>query len=177
MTSPYKFHQFWLNVPDADAIRMLKVFTFEARETIEEVERASAAKPEDRLAQKLLADSVCTLVHGAQSTEDAKRAAEALFKGSLEGLSPELIQDIFADAPSSVITNEQVHELDILTLLSSTVSKSKGEARRLIQSGGIYLDNQRITDEKLTVLQTNLQANGFIVLRSGKKNYHIVRVA
>jgi tyrosyl-tRNA synthetase len=177
MTSPYKFHQFWLNVPDADAIRLLKVFTFESREKIEEVERASAAKPEDRLAQKLLADSVCTLVHGAQATEDAKRAAEALFKGSLDGLSSSMIQEIFADAPSSVVTPAQVDELDILTLLSTTVAKSKGEARRLVQGGGIYLDNERVADEKLKVSDTKLLSNGFIVLRSGKKNYHIVRVA
>jgi tyrosyl-tRNA synthetase len=177
LTSPYKFHQFWLNVPDTDAVKMLKIFTFESREAIEDVARRSSERPEERLAQKLLADSVCTLVHGAQATEDAKRAAQALFKGSLEGLSLAVVRDIFADAPSSDLTSDEVAQLDVLTLLSTTVAKSKGEARRLIQGGGIYLDNERVTDEKLRLTDTKLQSNGFIVLRSGKKNYHLVRLA
>lgn len=177
LTSPYKFHQFWLNVPDSDAVKLLKVFTFETKESIEDIARRSAEKPEERIAQRLLADSVCTLVHGAQATEDAKRAAEALFKGSLEGLSPSLVQEIFADAPSSTVSSAQVAELDVLTLLSTTLAKSKGEARRLIQGGGIYLDNERVADEKLRLSDTKIASNGFILLRSGKKNYHLVRIA
>lgn len=176
LTSPYKFHQFWLNVPDTDAVKLLKVFTFETKEAIEDIERSSAERPEGRIAQRVLADSVCTLVHGAQATEDAKRAADALFKGSLEGLSPALVQEILADAPSSTVSLAQVAELDVLTLLSTTVAKSKGDARRLIQGGGIYLDNERISDEKLRLADTKISSNGFIVLRSGKKNYHIVRL-
>jgi tyrosyl-tRNA synthetase len=86
------------------------------------------------------------------------------------------VQEIFADAPSSIATSAQVAELDVLTLLSTTLAKSKGEARRLVQGGGIYLDNERVSDEKLRLSDTKISANGFIVLRSGKKNYHIVRL-
>ena len=176
MTSPYKFHQFWLNVADDDAIRLLKIFTFESKERIAEVESALKTAPEKRDAQKLLADTLCTFVHGAQATDDAKRCAHALFAGTLNELSNAQILEIFQDAPSSIITKSQVGELDVLTLLSTTVAKSKGEARRLVQGGGIYLDSERVSHEALKISETTILEKGFVVLRSGKKNYHIVRV-
>ena len=176
MTSPYKFHQFWLNVPDADVVRMLKVFTFESRARIEELEQRTKSNPEKREAQQVLADSVCTLVHGPDATAEAKKSAGALFSGSLEGLSGEQMQELFADAPSTSITRAQVAELDLLSLLASTVAKSKGEARRLIQGGGIYLDNERTSDDALKIRDTKILEKGFLVIRSGKKNYHLVRV-
>ncbi len=177
LTSAYKFHQFWLNVQDAEAIRLLKIFTLETKERIETVEALMQTAPEKRDAQRLLADSICTFVHGAQATADAKKCAQALFSGSLSELSNEQILEIFEDAPSSTITRSQVEELDILTLLSTTVSKSKGEARRLVQGGGIYLDSERISQETLKVKETAILSKGFVVLRSGKKNYHLVRLA
>ena len=177
MTSPYKFHQFWLNVQDAEAIRLLKIFTLEPRERIQEVEALMNTAPEKRDAQKLLADSICTFVHGVQATADAKKCAQALFNGSLSELSDEQILEIFDDAPSSSISRTQVEELDILSLLSTTVSKSKGEARRLVQGGGIYLDSERVSNEALKLKDTAILSKGFVVLRSGKKNYHLVRLA
>jgi len=177
MTSPYKFHQFWLNVQDAEAIRLLKIFTLETKERIEEVEALMKTAPEKRDAQKLLADSICTFVHGEQATADAKKCAQALFSGTLSELSNEQILEIFDDAPSSTVTRSQVDELDILTLLSTTVSKSKGEARRLVQAGGTYLDSERVSNEALKLRETAILSKGFVVLRSGKKNYHLVRLA
>lgn len=177
MTSPYKFHQFWLNVQDAEAIRLLKIFTLETKERIEEVESLMKTAPEKRDAQKLLADSICTFVHGEQATADAKKCAQALFSGTLSELSNEQILEIFDDAPSSTVTRSQVDELDILTLLSTTVSKSKGEARRLVQAGGTYLDSERVSNEALKLRETAILSKGFVVLRSGKKNYHLVRLA
>lgn len=177
LTSPYKFHQFWLNVPDADVIRLLKVFTFESEESIASIEKAMQEHPERREGQKLLADSICTFVHGAEATNDAKRCAAALFGGSLDGLSREQLLDIFSDAPSSTVSREQAETLDMLSLLATTVSKSKGEARRLVQGGGIYVDSERLAAENTTVRDTKLLENGFIVIRSGKKNYHLVRLS
>ena len=176
MTSPYKFHQFWLNVPDGDVIRLIKVFTFESKQRVDSIEAEMLAQPEKRAAQQLLADSVCTLVHGAQATIDAKRSADALFSGSLEGLSSAQLLELFKDAPTTTITEAQVRELDLLGLLSVTVAKSKGEARRLVQGGGIYLDNARVSDEALKLKDTAIQKQGFIIIRSGKKNYHLVRL-
>jgi tyrosyl-tRNA synthetase len=176
MTSPYKFHQFWLNVPDSDVIRLLKIFTFETKDKISEMEQALQASPEKREAQKLLADTLCTFVHGADATAEAKRCAQALFSGSLNELSNEQILEVFEGSPSSTISPAQVGELDILTLLSTTVAKSKGEARRLVQGGGIYLDSERVSNEAMKLAETAILQKGFIVLRSGKKNYHLVRV-
>ena len=175
-TSPYKFHQFWLNVQDAEAIRLLKIFTLETKEKIAEVEALMQTAPEKRDAQRLLADSITTFVHGAEATADAKKCAQALFSGALSELSNEQILEVFDDAPSSTITRAQVEELDILTLLSTTVSKSKGEARRLVQGGGIYLDSERVSNEALKLKETAILSKGFVVLRSGKKNYHLVRL-
>jgi tyrosyl-tRNA synthetase len=120
---------------------------------------------------------VCALVHGSAATADAQRCAQALFSGSISELSNAQILEIFDDAPSSSITRSQVETLDILTLLSSTVSKSKGEARRLIQGGGVYIDSERITNEALQLKDTAILTKGFAVLRSGKKNYHLLRLA
>ncbi len=176
LTSPYKFHQFWLNVQDSDVVRLLKLFTLESHERIEALAESVISAPEARAAQKALADAVCTLVHGEAATTDAKRCGDALFGGTLEGLSSNQLSDLFADAPSSLLTREQISGLDLVTLLGQTVAKSKGEARRLLSGGGIYLDNERISDEALQVSETQLLKRGLIVLRSGKKNYHLVRV-
>jgi tyrosyl-tRNA synthetase len=176
LTSPYKLHQFWLNVPDSDVVKLLKIFTFETRERIAELEQSVAAKPEDREAQRVLADNVCTLVHGAEATEDAKRCAQALFGGSLEGLANDQLLELFSDAPTSEMDRESLLAMDLVTLLGTTVAKSKGEARRLMQGGGVYVDNERISDETMKVSSTRIGERGFIVLRSGKKNYHLVKM-
>jgi len=176
LTSPYKFHQFWLNVPDSDVVRLLKVFTFASREEIDELEQSVTTQPEKRRAQNFLADYLCNLVHGEDATQDARRCAEALFGGSLAGLSDRQLLDIFSDAPSSTVSREQAQTLDMLSLLGTTVAKSKGEARRLVQGGGIYVDGERLTVETSPVRETRLLDKGFIVIRSGKKNYHLVRL-
>lgn len=176
MTSPYKFHQFWLNIPDSDVVRFLKVFTFESKERIAQLEAGVKTQPEKRVAQQVLADALCSMVHGSAATAEAKRSAAALFSGSLEELSKEQLLELFADAPSTTISRKELDQLDLLSLLASTVAKSKGEARRLVQGGGIYLDSQRVSDGSLQLRDTKVLERGFIVLRSGKKNYHIVRI-
>jgi tyrosyl-tRNA synthetase len=176
LTSPYKFHQFWLNVPDSDVVRLLKVFTFASQQEIVELEKAVATEPEKRRAQNYLADYLCTLVHGHEATQDARRCAEALFGGSLAGLSDKQLLDIFSDAPSSTVTREQAQTLDMVSLLGTTVAKSKGEARRLVQGGGIYVDGERLAAETTPVRDTRIIERGFVIIRSGKKNYHLVRL-
>ncbi len=177
-TSPYRFHQFWLNVEDADAIRYLKIFTFLDRSAIEQTAEAQKQAPEKRAAQHLLADSVCTLVHGEEAMADAKKSAAVLFGGSLKGLSAAQLQDIFSDVPSSTISREQLLRGTVIDLLANSgLAKSKGEARRLITSGGAYLNNERISDEALGFDGTELGSAELLVLRSGKKNYHLVRIS
>lgn len=177
MVSPYKFHQFWLNTPDSDVIKLLKLFTLMTREEIALLESEMIASPESRRAQRALADAVCNLVHGDEATREAVKSAEALFGGSLEGLSSTQLLDLFSEAPTTEILPDEVINLDLLSLLAKTVAKSKGEARRLIAGGGIYVDNQRATDEALKIADTNLPTKGLMILRSGKKNYHVVKLA
>ena len=124
-----------------------------------------------------MADTLCTFVHGAEATQHAKRCAEVLFGGSQEGLSSSELLEIFSEAPSSVVSRDQIDSLDMLSLLATTVAKSKGEARRLVQGGGIYVDNQRLAVETAALRDSGILDKGFIVLRSGKKNYHLVRIA
>ncbi len=176
MTSVYAFRQFWLNVPDADVIRMMKIFTFKTPDEIGQIEAEHKAHPERRFAQNALADSVCGLVHGPEASAEAKRAASALFGSTVEGLEKAQLEELLGDAPSTTLTRAQARELDLLSLLAMTVAKSKGEARRLVQGGGIYVNNERVSDESMLLRSTTILERGFLVLRSGKKNYHLVRI-
>lgn len=177
LTSPYKFHQFWLNTPDSEVVKLIKIFTFEGKDAIEAIEQSMKEAPEKREAQRFLADYLCTLVHGKDATEDAKRCAAALFGGSLDGLTDAQLLDIFSDAPSTTLSRADAQSLDLVSLLGSTIANSKGEARRLLQGGGIYVDNERVADGAAPLSDTRLFSKGFLVLRSGKKNYHLVRLA
>lgn len=176
-TSPYRFHQFWLNVEDADVIRYLKIFTFHDRDTIADMQNLLKAAPEKRAAQHLLADSVCTLVHGEEAVQDARRSAEVLFGGSLEGLSSEKLEEIFSEVPSSTIGRAQLSQMKMAELFSVTgLVSSKGEARRLIEGGGAYLNNQRVGDPEAAPAGSCVRDSKLLVLRAGKKNYHLVRI-
>ena len=177
MTSPYKFHQFWLNISDADVAKYLRIFTFLDEDKLAELDSTTKKSPEKREAQRILADAVCTLVHGETATNDAKRAAEVLFGGSLEGLTTKQLEEIFQDSPSSKLPLSKLKQATFIDILSETgLAKSKGEARRLVQSGGAYLNNERVSDVELKIVNTPACAEGVFVLRSGKKNYHLVKV-
>ncbi|MCO6430250.1 MAG: tyrosine--tRNA ligase [Deltaproteobacteria bacterium] len=178
MTSPYRFHQFWMNVPDADVIKYLRIFSFYSDSEVAELQNAMTASPEKREAQRALADSVCTLVHGPDATRDAKRCAEVLFGGSLSGLSPQQLEEIFQESPSSSISATKLQQLSYVDLLlASGLVKSKGDARRLIQSGGAYLNNERVSKLELQMSEAVGGSQEIIILRSGKKNYHLVRIS
>lgn len=176
-TSPYRFHQFWLNVADADVGRYLRVFTFFEEDEIQALEKATKEAPEKRAAQNALADSVCSLVHGESATRDARRCAEVLFGGSLDGLSSQQLEEIFQDSPSSTLLRSQILKSSFAEILTTSgLVKSKGEAKRLIQNGGAYLNNQRVNDVDFQVSDDATLASGVLVLRSGKKQYHLVKV-
>jgi tyrosyl-tRNA synthetase len=177
LTSPYNFHQFWLNTPDTEVIKLLKVFSFKTPQQIGKLTEQVESAPHERVAQRELADFLCTLVHGQKATEDAKRAAQVLFGGSLEGLDRDQIQEIFSEAPSTTLSRKEMETLDILGLLAKTVANSKGEARRHLQAGGIYVNNIRCEDSSVPLSATELNSKGFIVLRSGKKKYHLVNIS
>lgn len=175
-TSPYRFYQFWLNVPDADVERLLKVFTFFDREKIAGLVEVTRTAPEKREGQQQLARSVTTLVHGEAAADQAISASQALFGGSLSELSVTDLLDIFSEAPSTTFSRDELAGMNLLTVLSKTAVSSKGEAKRLIQGGGVYVNNDRISDENLVLADSPLLSRGIAVIRTGKKNYHLLRV-
>ena len=177
LTSPYKLHQYLLNVEDAKVLEYLRVFTFLNEQDLAVIEAESKAAPEKRAAQRALADAVCTLVHGQGATEEAKRCAEVLFGGSLDGLSEDALLDIFSDAPSSTIARSDIATLSVLDLFEkSALIKSRGEGKKLFSSGGAYLNNERLADPAQLLKDLIKPEAKFLVLRSGKKNYHLVKI-
>ena len=178
-TSPYRFYQFWLNQTDADAIPYLRYFTWLGREEIAALEQAVVEHPERRAAQRTLACEITRMVHGEQALADAQKASEALFGGSIEGLSAATIEDIFAEAPGSSLPKTAFEGAGkpVVDLLSEVGAvKSKGEARRLVTSGGAYVNNVRVEAADQAVTLAQVIEGRFVILRTGKKQYHLVRV-
>ncbi|HRY20052.1 MAG TPA: tyrosine--tRNA ligase [Flexilinea sp.] len=177
-TSPYKFYQFWLNTDDADVIPFLKYFTFFDRQKIDELEFATRKNPEDRAAQKALAVEMTKMMHGETALDKAMQASEALFGGEINGLSAADIKEIFADVPSGVIAADSMNGegLPIVNLLSDCgFMKSKGEVKRAIAEGGVYINNHRVTDVNTSIRKDQFIEGKYLVLRRGKKNYFLLK--
>jgi tyrosyl-tRNA synthetase len=179
LTSPFRFYQFWVNVDDRDAVSYLKYFTWLTREEIAELEEKVRAAPQEREAQKRLAREVTRGVHGEDALAKAERATAVLFGAEVSALEPREVSDIFAEVPSAEISKARLQEgLPLVDLLvTAGLAPSKGEARRAIQGGGIYLNNVRVTEEKKTVTPADTIGGELIVLRKGRKEYRLVRVA
>lgn len=178
-TSPFKFYQFWLNTDDKDVINYLKFFTFLPKEEIEELEFSVKDHPELREAQKRLSKEITAIVHGETALSNAEQATQVLFGGSLDGLSGKEIEEIFEEVPSTNLPKSRFEGqgTSIIDLLVDCgVAKSKGEARRSIQEGGINLNNQRVTEVDQGVTLNNLIDNQYLILRKGRKNYYFVKV-
>ncbi|MDT8340924.1 MAG: tyrosine--tRNA ligase [Longimicrobiales bacterium] len=178
-TSPFRFYQFWINTDDHDALRYLRFFTLLDRAAIEVLEAESTAEPHRRHAQRALAEDVTRRVHGEGGLARARQATEALFGGSIEGLGAAEIEEIFADVPSCEIPaveleGEGASLLDLL--VRAGAATSRGDARRGVEGGGIYLNGERATDAQARVLRERAVEGRFLVLRKGKKHYHLLRV-
>ena len=178
-TSPYKFYQFWLNTDDRDVINYLKYFTFLNEEEIKELDDEFKKFPEKRSAQKRLAQEMTALVHGETALASAIQASEVLFGGSMTGLSSNAISEIFSDIPSTKINaiqfiSEKKNILDILVEIG--LAKSRGEGRRSLSDGGIYMNNERQSDPDRLVGISDFLDGEFIVFRKGKKNYHVLKI-
>ncbi len=179
-TSPYRFYQYWLNQDDRDVINYIKYFTWLTQPEIEELEQKLREHPERREAQRTLAQILTRTVHGETELDKAEQAARVLFGGEIAGLSAEDIQDVFADVPSSEVPKSEFEGegLPLVNLLEAAgVATSRGNARRLIEGGGIYVNNVRVSDAARTVSLAESVEGRFLVLRKGKKNYHLVRIA
>jgi tyrosyl-tRNA synthetase len=178
-TSPYRFYQFWLNQDDKDVITYLKLFTWLDRPEVEALEHALLERPEKREAQRALAREVTRIVHGETALAKAEQASHVLFGGEIAGLSAAEIRDILADAPSSQVPKRafEAEGMPLVDLLEMTgLARSKGDARRLIEGGGIYVNNVRDDDVSRMVALTESIEGRFLVLRKGKKSYLLVQV-
>lgn len=178
-TSPYRFYQFWLNADDADVVNYLKIFTWLDAGEIAALQDALDNHPERREAQRTLAQSVTAMIHGETAVSKAEKAAEVLFGGDLEGLDASDIADIFADVPSSEMARDALggDGLSVIDLLAdSGVASSRGDAKRTIQGGGAYLNNQRIGDMGQMVTVNDTVDGRFLILRKGRKKYHLVKL-
>ncbi len=173
-TSPYRFYQFFVQAEDADVIKLLNFLTFVPLEEIQALAGEVAARPQARTAQKRLARELTTLVHGPSACEEAVRASEILFGGSLEGLSEGAFAEIAGEVPTRELARAQLDGagISLLDLLvTAGLCASKGQARKDVEGGGIYLNNVRETSVRRQVTTADLLFGKHLLLRKGKRNY------
>jgi tyrosyl-tRNA synthetase len=171
-TSAFKFYQFWLNSDDRDAIAYLKYFTFLDENHIASLETSMRAAPEKREAQRVLARELTTLVHGTDQTGRAERASSVLFGEDITTLAADDVLAVFEDVPSTELAGETLgpEGIELIDLLVRVqLAPSKGEARRLVQAGGIYVNNQRVADVKGRLTRAQAIGGRVFVLRKGQK--------
>jgi tyrosyl-tRNA synthetase len=176
-TSVYRFYQFWINTDDRDVTRYLKYFTFLSREEIAALEEAHSANPGAREAHRALARTATDLIHGEAATQEAIRASEILFGGSLEGIGEGTFNEIVGEVPTQPVEKSRLEGagVPLLDLLvSAGLCPSKGQARKDVQGGGIYINNLREADPQRTVSSGQLLFGKHLLLRKGKKNYTVV---
>ncbi|MDD5089257.1 MAG: tyrosine--tRNA ligase [bacterium] len=175
-TSPYQFYQYWIRSDDRDVEKYLKMFTFLPLDEIDAICRAHEQHPEKRDGQKRLAEEITRIVHGADGLAKARTATEIFFGKEIVGLTDKELQAIFADVPSHELPRATLETAPLCSglLAEADVFKSKGEAKRMIQSGGLYLNNRRITSDA-PITREHLATETTLVVRTGKANYHLIR--
>jgi tyrosyl-tRNA synthetase len=178
-TSVYRFYQYWIRTDDRDVIRYLKYFTFLNQAEIVALERQHTENPGARVAHKALAKAVTDLVHSPAATQEAVRASEILFGGELDGVSETTFKDIVGEVPTKDIpkdglagTGKPLVEL----LVESGLCPSKGQARKDVEGGGVYLNNRREENFQRSVSAADLLFGKHFLLRKGKRNYVVVNV-
>jgi tyrosyl-tRNA synthetase len=178
-TSPFKFYQYWLNVDDRDVVTYLKYFTFLDRSSIDDLGRTVQETPEEREAQRALARDVTGRVHGSDHVERAERASAVLFGEDIATLPVEDVLAVFEDVPSTELESLELagNGIGIVDLIARTgLAPSKSEARRLVQSGGVYVNNRRAADPQARLMRDQAIGGRVFVLRKGQKQNHLVRI-
>jgi tyrosyl-tRNA synthetase len=179
-TSPYRFYQFWINTDDRDVGQMLRTFTLLGRAEIEALDDATKSKPEAREAQRTLASEVTERVHGAVAVKAAEEVSQLLFaRGDPRSLSKTAVDLLAKEIPTVQWTAAQSR--DTLTLLDALSSgpdalfKSKGEAKRAVEQGGLYMNGERIGTERVPISREDL-LHGYLLVRKGARSYCLVKV-
>jgi tyrosyl-tRNA synthetase len=176
-TSVYKFYQYWIRTDDRDAVRYLKYFTFLNQDEIADLDRQHIANPSARAAHKALAKAVTDLVHGPDATNEAIRASEILFGGDLAGISESTFNEIVGEVPTKGIGKAELDGAGkplVELLVHSGLCPSKGQARKDIEGGGVYLNNLREANNQRGVTANDLLFGQHLLLRKGKRNYVVL---
>ena len=176
-TSPYAFYQYWINVADADVSRCLRFLSEVPREEIEALDASRAGGAAVGESQRRLAESLTELTHGREGLASAKRASDIFFGASIQDLDDAQLGEIFADVPSQELSRAQLEAgLPLIdAVVTSGLSKSKGEVRRKIDEGGVYVNNVRCADKDRKLGTSDLASATMLVLRLGRKNYALLR--
>jgi tyrosyl-tRNA synthetase len=173
-TSVYRFYQFWVNTDDRDVVKYLKFFTFFTKDEIEALEKQHTENPGARSAHRVLAKAITELIHGEAATQEAMRASEILFGGGVEGISEATFQDIVGEVPTKELEKAKLEGTGVtlvdLVVLSG-LCPSKGQGRKDIEGGGIYINNVREANFQRTITTGDLLFGKHLLLRKGKRNY------
>jgi tyrosyl-tRNA synthetase len=176
MTTPYEMYQYWINADDRDVSHFLKIFTFMPLEEIAELERRQAEDPGSRVSQRRLAFEVTALIHSEATARAVAAASKILFGGGIEDLTPDVLPHLVDAVPTLPITLETLdHGLPVVdALVTAGAQSSKGAARRLIQQGGLYVNDQRWSDPEKPLTRADALFDRAILLRTGKNKYHLL---
>jgi tyrosyl-tRNA synthetase len=178
-TSVYKFYQFWIQTDDRDVIRYLKYFTFLTQNEIAGLEKQHAENPSARTAHKALAKAVTDLVHGTSATVEAIQASEILFGGELARISENTFNEIVGEVPTKALDKAQLEGNGkplVEVLVHSGLCPSKGQARKDIEGGGVYVNNAREANFQRAIKTDDLLFSKHLLLRKGKKSYVVITV-
>ena len=168
-TSSYELYQFLINAEDEKIIEYLKIYTFLTKEEIEKIEKEHFEKPELRIAQKELAKSIITFLHGEESYNRALFISESLFSGNIKDLTKEEILTGFKGVPQFNFENSNILDL----LVNNDICTSKREAREFIKNGAILINGEKIMDENTIVTDEMLHLGSLLIIRKGKKKYYL----
>ncbi|WP_314970239.1 tyrosine--tRNA ligase [Phocaeicola abscessus] len=180
-TTPYKFYQFWLNVSDDDAAKYIRIFTSLEKEEIDSLSARHAEAPHLRILQKRLAQEVTTMVHSKEEYVAAVAASDILFGNAtpdvLAGLDEPTLLEVFDGVPTFEVAREElaigIKAVD-LTTANAAVFASKGEMRKLVQSGGVSLNKEKLTVFDRVISTRDLLADKYLLFQRGKKNYYLL---
>jgi tyrosyl-tRNA synthetase len=176
LTTPYQLYQYWINTDDRDVGHYLKVFTFMPLAEIAAIEREQAEHPERRVGQRRLAFAVTQLIHGAATARAVEAASSVLFGGGLAELTPEVLPHLASAVPTAALPADAVGDGTPLidALVAAGVQPSKGAARRLMQQGGVYVNEMRWTEPERALAPEDLLFGRAVLVRLGKNKYHLL---
>ena len=180
LTSPYKLYQFFLNVADADAVPYVKLFTMLNQLRIGALAEAVSAEPHKRAAQKALAEQVTLTIHGQSGLNQALKVTQAFFGGDISGLSADQMEDVLDGSSVTEVTRDQLSGEGLRfseLAISAGAGKSGGDVRRTIEQGGMYLNGEQIGDANRTIKTEDLVEGRLLIIRRGRKNYSLVKLA